>query len=148
MAKILVLNGPNLSLLGQRNPQMYGATTLSDIESALSKQLAEQGYEAVCIQSNAEHILIDALQEQRGTSVGAIVNPGALMIAGWSLRDALEDYPHPWVEIHISNIFARESFRQQSILSPLASGFITGLGVDGYSLAAQALLKIIKENIV
>jgi len=138
MKSILLLNGPNLSTLGIRKPEIYGTLTLHDIEKMVEEEIAECGWKLISIQDDGERELIHALRKHSNT-LGAIINPGALMIAGWSLRDALETYPSPWIEVHISNIAARESFRHSSILSPLAKGIIVGFGPLGYKLAAQAL---------
>ncbi|NUS15106.1 MAG: 3-dehydroquinate dehydratase [Streptomyces sp.] len=139
MTELLLLNGPNLGILGRRQPEIYGTDTLADIGDAVADEVAERGWKVVSVQRESEGQLIEALQESYGT-VGAIVNPGALMIAGWGLRDALAAYPRPWIEVHLSNVWARESFRHESVLAPLASGVIVGLGPLGYRLAARALL--------
>ncbi|MET9474788.1 type II 3-dehydroquinate dehydratase [Streptomyces sp. NPDC002917] len=139
MKKILLLNGPNLGILGKREPEVYGTATLADIEDSVAKTVADRSWQVVAVQSESEAGLIHAIQDNYET-VGAIVNPGALMIAGWSLRDALANYPRPWIEVHLSNVWARESFRHESVLAPLASGLVVGLGADGYRLAAEALL--------
>ncbi|MFO7562609.1 MAG: type II 3-dehydroquinate dehydratase [Enhygromyxa sp.] len=137
---VLLLNGPNLGRLGKRKPEIYGTTSLPEVEAAVREALGATG-QVVAIQSNAESALIDALERHREV-FGAIVNPGALMIAGWSLRDALEGFERPWIEVHISNIHAREAFRHQSILAPLATGLIVGLGTEGYALAALYLRRL------
>lgn len=139
MNTLLLLNGPNLGRLGQRKPEIYGCTTLAQIEAMVTGVIAPAGWSLVSLQSNAESELIDCLERHRD-AVGAIVNPGALMMAGWSLRDALEDFPTPWIEVHLSNVWTREAFRHVSVLSSLAAGVICGLGPMGYSLAAHALL--------
>ena len=138
MADLLLLNGPNLGILGRRQIEIYGCDTLCDIEQMVAAEVAELGWGVVAIQRNGEGELIDAIEEHYDT-VAAIVNPGALMIAGWGLRDALANYPRPWIEVHLSNLWARESFRHESVLAPLASGVIAGLGALGYQLAARAL---------
>lgn len=140
MPDILLLNGPNLGTLGTREPAIYGRTTLAEVEQAVADRLASAGFGLRAEQHDGEAALIGALRRHRDT-VAAVVNPGALMIAGWSLRDALADYPAPWAEVHISNVWARESFRHNSILSPLAVGVIAGFGVHGYELAVDALLR-------
>jgi 5-deoxy-5-amino-3-dehydroquinate dehydratase len=137
--KLILLNGPNLGILGKREPEVYGTATLADIEESVAKTVADRGWQVIAVQRESEGELIQAIQDNYET-VGAIVNPGALMIAGWSLRDALANYPRPWIEVHLSNVWARESFRHESVLAPLASGVIVGLGADGYRLAAEALL--------
>ncbi|TDD81062.1 type II 3-dehydroquinate dehydratase [Actinomadura rubrisoli] len=139
MAELLLLNGPNLGILGRREPEIYGTGTLADIEKAVAAEVAPRGWDVVSVQRESEGELIHAIQDHHD-SVGAIVNPGALMIAGWSLRDALAAYPRPWIEVHLSNVWARESFRHESVLAPLAAGVIAGLGAIGYPLAARALL--------
>jgi 5-deoxy-5-amino-3-dehydroquinate dehydratase len=142
MAEILLLNGPNLGILGAREPEVYGSKTLADVEAEVRSEVERHGWELVAVQRDGEGELIGALQDHRSAG-GAIVNPGALMIAGWSLRDALADFPAPWVEVHISNVWAREPFRHNSILSPLAAGIVAGLGTPGYRLAAVALMEIV-----
>jgi 5-deoxy-5-amino-3-dehydroquinate dehydratase len=145
MNTLLLLNGPNLGILGRREPQVYGTATLADIEKAVAALVADRGWTVLSIQRESEGELIHAIQDNYD-SVAAIVNPGALMIAGWGLRDALANYPRPWIEIHLSNVWARESFRHQSVVSALASGVIAGLGAQGYELAAQALLRITAQQ--
>ncbi|MFK3979415.1 type II 3-dehydroquinate dehydratase [Micromonospora sp. NPDC050397] len=138
MADILLLNGPNLGVLGTRQPEIYGHTTLAEIEDAVRRRLAEVGYGLRAEQHDGEAQMLGALHRHRDTA-GAIVNPGALMIAGWSLRDALAAYDPPWVEVHLSNVWARESFRHHSVISPLALGVVAGFGAYGYLLAVDAL---------
>jgi 5-deoxy-5-amino-3-dehydroquinate dehydratase len=142
MADLLLLNGPNLGILGRRQPEIYGEDTLRDIERMVQAEISGQGWGLISVQYNDEGRLIDAIEAGYGT-VAAIVNPGALMIAGWGLRDALASYPRPWIEVHISNIWARESFRHESVLAPLASGVVVGLGSLGYRLAARALVQLV-----
>ncbi|MFF8960025.1 type II 3-dehydroquinate dehydratase [Streptomyces sp. NPDC014894] len=137
--ELLLLNGPNLGRLGTRKPDIYGTTTLAEIERDVEKTAAAAGFTLRCVQDESEAVLVRAVHDASDCA-GAIVNPGALMIAGWSLRDALESYPGPWIEVHLSNVFAREPFRHNSVLSPLASGVLCGLGAHGYRLAAQALI--------
>ncbi|MFJ6987262.1 MULTISPECIES: type II 3-dehydroquinate dehydratase [unclassified Streptomyces] len=144
-ADVLLLNGPNLGTLGTREPGVYGTTTLAQVEAAVAARLTAAGYGLRAEQHDGEGELIRALQRHRDT-VAAIVNPGALMIAGWSLRDALADYPAPWAEVHISNVWARESFRHHSVLSPLAVGVVAGFGTYGYELAADALVRRLAET--
>ncbi|MFB7335745.1 type II 3-dehydroquinate dehydratase [Streptomyces adustus] len=141
MSELLLLNGPNLGILGRREPEIYGTETLNDIAEAVADEIADRGWKVKNIQHESEAELIRAIQDGYDT-VGAIVNPGALMIAGWSLRDALASYPRPWIEVHISNIWARESFRHASVIAPIADGLIAGLGSTGYRLAARALLAL------
>lgn len=142
LSVVLLLNGPNLGALGHREPEIYGTDTLDDIEKAVADEVSERGWEVVSIQRDGEGDLVGAVHEHRNTTVGAIVNPGALMIAGWSLRDALASYAPPWIEVHLSNVWAREQFRHESVIAPLASGVVVGLGAYGYRLAARALLHL------
>ena len=139
MANILVLHGPNLNLLGSREPEIYGSTTLTQIDSALVAEAEALGHLLETFQSNAEHELIDRIH--RGKSDGldfVIINPGAFTHTSIALRDAFVGTELPFIEIHISNVFAREEFRQHSYLSDVAVGIISGLGAKGYSLALQA----------
>ncbi|MGR4882354.1 type II 3-dehydroquinate dehydratase [Streptomyces sp. LARHCF249] len=142
MSVVLLLNGPNLGILGRREPEIYGTDTLSDIEKAVAEEVSVKGWDVRSIQHDSEGDLVRAIHEHHDTTVGAIVNPGALMIAGWSLRDALASYSPPWVEVHLSNVWAREQFRHESVIAPLASGVVVGLGAFGYRLAAQALMHL------
>ncbi|MCX4851546.1 type II 3-dehydroquinate dehydratase [Streptomyces sp. NBC_00893] len=140
MKKLLLLNGPNLGILGEREVGIYGSATLADIERSVAKEAAERNWEVVGVQHDCEGALVRTVQDNYDT-VGAVINPGALMIAGWSLRDALANYPRPWIEVHLSNVWAREQFRHESILAPLATGLIAGLGAHGYQLATRALME-------
>jgi 5-deoxy-5-amino-3-dehydroquinate dehydratase len=139
---LLLLNGPNLGALGYREPEIYGTDTLADIEKAVTAEVSVLDWDVVSVQRDSEGELVGAIHEHRDTTVGAIVNPGALMIAGWSLRDALASYPPPWIEVHLSNVWAREQFRHESVIAPLASGVVVGLGAYGYRLAAQAIMHV------
>lgn len=145
MNRVLLLNGPNLGTLGRRQPEIYGTTTLAEIEALVAGELADRGWELVSEQRDGEGELIHVLQGHTG-SLGAIINPGALMIAGWGLRDALADFRRPWIEVHLSNVWARESFRHTSVTAPLAAGVVMGMGALGYRLAARALTELISEN--
>lgn len=140
MSVVLLLNGPNLGVLGRREPEIYGTDTLADIEAAVAEEVGARGWEVLSVQHDSEGDLVGAVHRHGGSTVGAIVNPGALMIAGWSLRDALASYAPPWIEVHLSNVWARERFRHESVIAPLASGVVVGLGAFGYRLAARALL--------
>jgi 5-deoxy-5-amino-3-dehydroquinate dehydratase len=144
MVAMLLLNGPNLGILGRRQPEIYGTATLQDIEKLVADEVAGPGWEVRSVQSESEGDLIRAIQDSYDT-VGAVVNPGALMIAGWSLRDALANYPRPWIEVHLSNVWARESFRHESVLAPLAAGVVVGLGPFGYQLGARALMHRVEQ---
>jgi 5-deoxy-5-amino-3-dehydroquinate dehydratase len=139
---ILLLNGPNLGILGEREPEIYGHDTLAAVAEAVADEVAGVGWKVISIQEECEGELVRAVHAHRSSTVGAIVNPGALMIAGWSLRDALAAYPPPWIEVHLSNVWAREQFRHESVMAPLASGVVAGLGSFGYRLAARALLRL------
>ncbi|ROO59743.1 3-dehydroquinate dehydratase [Micromonospora sp. Llam0] len=142
MSVLLLLNGPNLGILGEREPEIYGTDTLADIEKAVAAEIAPAGWEVRPVQHDGEGELIGAIHRNRHDTVGAIVNPGALMMAGWGLRDALAAYLRPWIEVHLSNVWAREQFRHESVIAPLASGVVVGLGAYGYVLAARALLHL------
>lgn len=142
MAKnILLLNGPNLNLLGTREPQVYGTTTLHDIEQAAAAQARAAGAQLTFLQSNHEGVLIDRIHAAKQQNVDAIViNPGAFTHTSIALRDALAGVGIPFIEVHISNVYQREAFRHHSFLSEIAQGVISGLGVDGYRLAIDFLL--------
>ncbi|KQV45690.1 type II 3-dehydroquinate dehydratase [Massilia sp. Root335] len=140
--KLLLLNGPNLNLLGTREPAVYGAATLADIEQAATAQAEAAGAEIACFQSNHEGALIDRIHAARQEGVDAIViNPGGLTHTSVALRDALAGVDIPFVEVHISNIYKREEFRHHSFLSAIALGTICGLGTDGYRFAIDFALK-------
>ena len=145
MAKILLLNGPNLNLLGTREPEVYGTTTLAEIESDLARAASAAGASLAALQSNAEHELIEAVHRAQadGTEF-IIVNPGALTHTSVALRDALLGVGLPFVEVHLSNVHAREAFRQTSYLSDVALGVITGFGAQSYQFALQAALAHLK----
>lgn len=139
--KILVLNGPNLNLLGTREPATYGATTLPEVEQQLVELAAGHGAEIACFQSNHEGALIDRIHQARLEGIdGILINPGGLTHTSVALRDALAGVAIPFVEVHISNIHKREAFRHHSYLSEIAVGVICGLGTRGYQLALQYLL--------
>lgn len=139
MARILLLNGPNLNLLGTREPAMYGSATLQEVETKLKTQCQSLGHELVTAQSNAEHELIAKIHSTKRDGVGfVIINPGAFTHTSIALRDAFLSVGVPFIEIHLSNVFAREAFRHHSYLSDIAVGCIYGLGPIGYELALQA----------
>ena len=139
MARILVINGPNLNNLGDRDQSMYGRTTLADIESRLEKLGTELGIEVSCFQSNHEGALIDWIQQESSTADAVVLNAGALTQIGYPLLDALLDAGLPFVEVHISNIHAREEFRRKSVFAPYAVGQVAGLGWQGYQYAVSHL---------
>ncbi len=143
MAKnILLLNGPNLNLLGSREPEVYGSTTLADVERAALEQASQAGAKLTAFQSNHEGALIDRIQAAKKEGIDAIViNPGGLTHSSVSLRDALAGVAIPFIEVHVSNIHQRETFRHHSYLSGIAVGVICGLGVDGYTTAIAFALK-------
>jgi 3-dehydroquinate dehydratase II len=138
--RITVLNGPNLNLLGQREPEVYGRTTLSQIEAMVREAAREHGVEITWFQSNHEGALVEAVQALKGTADGALVNAAALTHSSLALRDALLAVQIPFVELHLSNIFAREPERRQSMIADLAIGMVTGFGAQSYVLALQALV--------
>lgn len=149
MASILVLQGPNLNLLGTREPHIYGSTTLADIENTLTAQAQACGFTLEQFQSNAEHELINRIHAARTDGTGFIlINPGAFTHTSVAIRDALTGVAVPFIEVHISNVHAREPFRHHSYLSDVAVGVIAGLGVHGYELALQAALRQLgKESV-
>jgi len=138
MANFLVLNGPNLNLLGEREPELYGETSLDEVVENLSKISDKSGHELSDFQSNAEHELVDLIHKAKDNNVKCIIfNPGAFTHSSIALRDALAGTEIPFIEVHISNIYSREDFRQKSFLSEIAVGVISGLGVEGYELALK-----------
>jgi len=146
VAKILLINGPNLNLLGSREPELYGATTLAEIESQLIMQAKALGHELEAMQSNAEAELVDRVQAASGNTDFILINPGAFTHTSIALRDALLGVAIPFIEIHISNIHAREEFRRQSYFSDVAAGVIAGLGPQGYALALQAADELLTNS--
>jgi 3-dehydroquinate dehydratase II len=140
MPTILLLHGPNLNMLGTRQPEIYGATTLAEINAAVAERAAAGGVAVLAFQSNHEGALIDFIQERAQEAAGVIINPGALTHYGLSLRDALASVRAPIIEVHLSNVYAREAFRHTSVIAPIATGQIAGLGWRGYVLALDWLL--------
>ena len=145
--RLLLLNGPNLNLLGTREPDVYGQQTLAQIEQALTEQARAAGAELSTLQSNAEHELVDAVQ---GTAAGGVdfilINPGAFTHTSIALRDAFLGVGVPLIEVHLSNIHQREEFRHRSYFSDIAEGVIVGLGAQGYELALSAALSILQNR--
>jgi len=147
MARILLLNGPNLNLLGVREPEIYGSATLAAIETRLAERARAAGHELVAVQSNAEHELIDRVQSAKREGFSfVIVNAGALTHTSVALRDAFSGVAIPFIEVHLSNIYAREEFRHHSYLSDIAVGSIVGLGAQGYELALDAVCSRLTAN--
>lgn len=143
--KILIVHGPNLNILGQRDQEVYGSKTLEEINSLLGQRAGELGVEIIAFQSNSEGALIDFIQAQSPQAAGIVINPGALTHYGLSLRDALADTFLPIIEVHLSNIYAREGFRQESVIAPIAKGSISGLGWRGYIVALEILASSARE---
>ena len=142
MARFLLLNGPNLNLLGQREPEVYGSDTLASIEERARNAATRLGHELITFQSNAEHELIDRVQTAKANGISfAIINPGGFTHTSVAIRDTIAGMHVPVVEVHISNIHAREEFRERSITGAASSGVITGFGLDGYRMAIEHLLR-------
>jgi 3-dehydroquinate dehydratase-2 len=144
--RIAVLNGPNLNLLGVREPERYGRTTLADIERRLGEVAAELDVQLECSQHNGEGQLIDAVHAMRGRVDGVVVNAGAYSHSSLALRDALVGVSVPFVEVHVTNVYAREPERRHSMLAPAAIGGVVGLGVHGYELALRGLVSVLNDS--
>jgi 3-dehydroquinate dehydratase-2 len=145
MTRILVLHGPNLNLLGEREPDLYGRMSLAELDARIRSEGERLGAEISAVQSNHEGILIDELQGARSWAAGALVNPGGLAHSSVSLRDAIAAVEYPVIEVHLSNIYAREPFRHRSLTAGVCRGVIVGLGWRGYILGVQAILAWIAE---
>jgi len=146
MKPVFVLNGPNLNLLGEREPQHYGVATLKDIEARLQAEAAKVALKLEFRQTNHEGVLVDWIQEARHAACGLILNAGAYTHSSIAIHDALKAVQIPVIEVHLSNVFARESFRHHSYVSPVARGVICGFGPQSYVLALMALSGILQEN--
>ena len=145
--RILLINGPNLNRLGHRDPAVYGTTTLAEIEETFAARVKERGAECVCFQSNHEGAIVDFLQSEIPNGIdGIVINPGALTHYGLSLRDALQDVGAPTVEVHLSNIHAREEFRRRSVIAPIARGQMTGFGWRAYLWALDYLIDELSQG--
>lgn len=144
--RIAVLNGPNLNLLGIREPALYGTTTLGDVETRLVEVGRELGVEIECAQHNVEGALVDIVHAMRGRVDGAVVNAGAYSHTSLALRDALTGVAVPFVEVHVTNVYAREAERRHSMLAPAAIGVVVGLGTHGYELALRGLVQQLRAR--
>ncbi len=146
MAKILVLHGPNLNMLGMREPEVYGTTTLKEIDEQIKLFAETAGHKLVTFQSNAEHELIDRIQSAKTKNIDfIIINPGAFTHTSIAIRDAFLSVSIPFIEVHLSNVFAREEFRKHSYLSDIAVAVVSGMGAFGYEVALQAVQQLIKK---
>lgn len=146
MASVLLLNGPNLNLLGTREPDVYGRDTLEDLVAKLTSVMDELGGKLEHFQSNHEGALIDVIHQARGVHDGILINPGAFTHYSYAIRDALAGVALPTIEIHISNIHTREEFRHHSVIAPVTIGQVVGLGMDGYEWALRALVRKIEKK--
>ena len=144
MKQVLLISGPNLNLLGEREPEIYGESTLDDYVTRAESVAAEYGYELIHRQYNDEGSIVEEIQLARNTYLGIIINHGALTHYGWSIHDALAAFEGPVIELHLSNPNARESWRHTSVVAPVATGSIIGLGGYGYELAVHALADALK----
>ncbi len=144
MGTILLLHGPNLNLLGQREPEVYGTATLADYVTSVSKVALDAGHTLEDFQSNHEGQIVDAIHAARGRVDAIIINAGAFTHYAWSIHDALATFSGPVIEVHISNPNAREPWRHTSVIAPVANGTIAGLGVLGYDLAVTAVARLLK----
>lgn len=146
MATILVIHGPNLNLLGSREPEIYGATTLADINAQLSFQASESGHSLQTFQSNAEHEIIERLHSAREQEDFVIINPGAFTHTSVAIRDAIAASDLPFIEVHLSNVHAREAFRHNSYFSDIAEAVICGCGSSGYSFALSHAIDLLEKD--
>ncbi len=146
MTKILVLNGPNINFLGRRNPEIYGAMTLEQVNGEITRKAESLGVEVEFFQSNHEGALIDCIQGHWGEIDGIVINPGALTHYGYSLKDALIDAAIPVVEVHLGNIHAREEWRRQSVIADVARGQIAGFGWRSYTAGLEVLVGLLEDR--
>lgn len=146
LVRVLILNGPNLNLLGEREPEVYGAQTLPEIHRSLAELAEELGIELTFEQSNHEGALIDALQEARTWASAIVFNPGAFTHYSYALRDAVASIDVPVVECHLSNVHGRESFRSVSVIAPVAAGQVAGFGAASYAIALRAAVELAKDR--
>lgn len=144
--RVLVVHGPNLNLLGTRDPAIYGTTTLAEIDADLARRAAARGADVTCVQSNLEGALVDAIQGARGTCDAIVINPGGYTHTSVAIRDAIEAVALPTIEVHLSNLHAREEFRQTSITAARCVGQICGFGARSYSLGLDAALDIVERT--
>lgn len=146
MGRILILNGPNLGRLGTRQPEIYGTTTLADIESACAELAEKHGFETVSVQSEHEGALIEALHDADTACVGVVFNPGAYTHYSIALRDAVAAISVPVVEVHLSNVHGREEFRSVSVIAPVCAGQVSGFGAQSYLLGVRAILALVRNS--
>lgn len=139
VSSVLLIHGPNLNLLGTREPEVYGTHTLEDHVKSVEAELARRGARLTAMQSNSEGEIVDAIHQARGTADAIIINPGAFTHYSWAIHDALKSFPGPIIEVHLSNPAARDPFRHTSVVAPVARGTISGFGGAGYLLAVAAL---------
>ncbi len=147
MNRILVLHGPNLNLLGEREPEVYGTLTLAQLNDHIQTEGERLGVQITAVQSNHEGVLIDELHAAREWAIGGVINPGGLSHTSVSLRDAIAAVDYPVIEVHLSNIYARERFRRRSVTAAACRGIISGLGWRGYLMGLQAILSLNEEAI-
>jgi 3-dehydroquinate dehydratase-2 len=146
MTRILVLNGPNINFLGRRNPAIYGAMTLDQVNQEIARKAESLGVEIACFQSNSEGSLVDCIQENWANIDGIVINPGALTHYGYSLKDALIDAAVPVIEVHLGNIHAREEWRRRSVIADIARGQIAGFGWRGYTAALEIMVGLLQDE--
>ena len=146
MARFLILNGPNINMLGRRDPTIYGSKTLEEVNQEISRVAGGLGVEVEFFQSNVEGLLVDCIQENWDKAQGIVINPGALTHYGLTLKDALIDFKRPFIEVHLGNPYAREPWRRHSVLSDVARGQIAGFGWRSYTAALEILAALVEEE--